>query len=208
MAENADLERVRDPVLLREGRCPGDGGAVPAEQRDAAGKHAHRQGPSDQGGDGDAQSVLQHHENRHRPEEKDERPPAGLEVAHARVDPDGREEVDEEHVARRQLEGDPVAGDEVDEPERHREQQPAGDRLRNVVLAQQRNPPGECLADEEHHDAGGDREERAYEQHALRLEFDHPPPRRMLGFEPPRSMPLGGGRRYRPVSRSARTQAA
>ena len=113
-AEHPDLERIVDAALGDECRRPRDRGAVSPEQGDAAGEYAHRQRAPEQGRDGDPEAVLQQHEHRDGGEQDDERPPAGPEVAHARVDPDGREEVDEQHVARGQLEGYLVPGDEVD----------------------------------------------------------------------------------------------
>ena len=125
---------------------------------------AHRRGPPEQGRHGDAERVLQHHEHRDGDEQDDERPPAGLEVADARVDADGREEVDEQHVARGQLEGDPVTGGEEDSQNTAANNRPARDRLGDVVFAERREAPVKRLADEKHDDPGGDREERAHEQ--------------------------------------------
>src|SRR6187431_1261184 len=64
---------------------------------------------------------------------------------------------------------------------RDREEQPSGYRLRDVVFAEQCEALVERLADEEHHDPRGDREERANVKHLLCVEPEQCGPPRTRG---------------------------
>ena len=152
------------PRSLGEDRRPGDRRAVAADLRHAAGDQADGRGQPDQARHRDAHQVLDHDEGDGGDQQHEQRPAADLEVGEAGVHADGREEVDEQDVARGELEGDRHARREVDQRDHRRAEQPADHRLRDVPVAQDpearrdRPPQKEGEDPDRHRDEGTDRD--------------------------------------------------
>ncbi|MEZ5904353.1 MAG: hypothetical protein R3C69_04335 [Geminicoccaceae bacterium] len=98
---------------------------------DGAAEHPHRRRQVEHARHRDASDVLHHHVGDGRGQEDDQRPAAGDQVREPGVDADRREEIDEQQVARTEIEPDA-------DPRRRMDQAKAGRTSRD------RRPPRGC----------------------------------------------------------------
>jgi hypothetical protein len=110
--------------------------AVPwPPNRDTASEQPYPWVLTDGSGNDDTHSILHQKKQRDQTEQNQEWPPASFQITDTRVQADGGEEIDKEHVSHVQLEDHAVAGRQIDSPDHDREQQPANHRFRDVVFA-------------------------------------------------------------------------
>jgi hypothetical protein len=121
--------------------------------------------------------------------------PPGRQIPQPRVETDGREEVDEQHVAGGEIELDRHAQGQVEQGKEDREQQAAGHRLGNVGGPEDLRLLNEPAADEERQDAVGHGAEGTDEKGAFDLL--HGSPQRNDARSRPESHREGSSRRQR-----------
>jgi len=163
------------PVALADAGRPCDRRPVPADQRDSAAQQAHGRRLFERPGEGDPNDVLENHVRDGHREQNHQRLAAGQEVPDARIDADGREEIDQQEIPGAELEVHPDTGQRIDEGRNDGQQQAPRDRLRNAELSQDADGIVQPLADEQHEDAEGDGQERIDVQYTV-VEFEHGPP--------------------------------
>ena len=120
------------PESLGDDRRPGDDGAVAADQRRRADERRHAGGQAKRRGAADGDEVLEDEIDDRQRQQDEERPPARDEVVELGVEADAGEEIEQQHVARREREAD------LDVEERHRRSASLPPR------AARRSPPREC----------------------------------------------------------------
>ena len=155
-----NLHGIGDSIVFRDPGCPGDGGAVTTDQRDRTPQETYGGWQVEEGRHRNAGQVLNEHVGNGDDQQDHERFAARQQILEAGVDADGGKEIDQQDVPGSEIELDPHAGRRVHDREQHREQDSAGDGLRDAELAQETNAVIPPLAHEQHDEAQGHRQER------------------------------------------------
>ena len=172
---DAALQRRRKAVLRGDRRPPGDRRAVPADQRHRADDHARRLRQAERHrADGADRSCRKTKATVTRQSMPRTRPPAARSASRAFTPTVAKKMTSS---LSRVVMSKPMSTPRkrVHRPESQRGDEAAGDRFRDAVAPQELDPLGDQHADEEDHDADGEREEiRRHEFRGLRLHGGRP----------------------------------
>ena len=159
-ASDAYLLSVGDALAFNEIRSPGDGGAMAADQGHTAAEDAYSRRQAKERSHSNPHQILGEHESDGNGQEDQQRSPSCQEIACARVDADGSEEIHQQYIPRLKFELNRDAGCGVQQAKQDGEQQPAGYGLRYAEFAQKADLLIEPFSDKQHDDADGDGEKR------------------------------------------------
>ena len=156
---DADFEGVSDAEPLGDDRRPGDGRAMPADERGGADEGGNPMGQAERSDAAGRDQVLDHEIDERQSEQDEERTAARDEVAEPRVEADAGEEIEQQHVARFEREADLDAESDIGQERRRGRQKTARHGLGNVPAPERLDQAIEPGAGEEHQNGDREREQ-------------------------------------------------
>ena len=175
---------------------------MPADQRHRPDDHAGRLRHAERHRADGADQVLQEHEGDRDEAENAEDAPARRQVREPGINPDRREEDDEQPVPRRHVEVDVDSEDGVHPPERQGGDEATGDRFRDAVAAQERDPLRNQDADKKDDDPDREgKEVRCDEARNIGHDGSMIVMMRVMAGSPARNAPRGDDRKHRQSAR-------
>lgn len=156
---DADFQGVLQAETRSDQRGPGDRGAVPANQRGRSEKHRDPFRHIEDFRAARRNQVLDYEINERERQQNGEWPAPGDQIAELGVEADPREEVQQQHISRVEVENDLKSQRLVRKQCDQCREQAASDRLGNVPPPKGPDQTIKAPADKEHDNRNGEREQ-------------------------------------------------